>query len=118
MFLVLLLQSIVITVALVACWFWMGLMVVQALAFGAVVALVNSGMLAGRWYMGLNHYHCNGERHLKSFHRSSLERFIVVSMMLGVGFAFTSLAPQPMLVGFIVGQLAWAFSLVLARRLF
>jgi len=118
MFLALLLQSVVIAVALTSCWFWMGLMVAQALAYGAAVALVNSGLLVGRWYIGLNDYHCDGERHLKAFHRSSLERFFVVGILLAVGFWFLNLAPHVVLMGFIVGQLAWAFANVLARRLF
>lgn len=118
MFFALLLQSLVIAVALTGCWVWMGVMVAQATAYGALVALVNSGLLVGRWYSGLRDYHCNGERHLKAFHRSGLERFFVVSILLAVGFGLLSLAPQAVLMGFIVGQLAWAFANVLARRLF
>jgi len=37
---------------------------------------------------------------------------------LAVGFGFLNLAPNAVLMGFIVGQLAWAFANVLARRLF
>jgi hypothetical protein len=118
MFFALLLQSGVITVVVVTGWISMGLLVAQALAYGAVVALVNSGLLVRRWYIGLADYHCNGERHLKSFHRSSLERFFVVGILLAVGFAYLSLSPPVVLTGFIVGQLAWAVASVLARRLF
>lgn len=116
MFLAILLQSVVIAVALAGCWVWMEVVVAQALAYGSMVALVNSGMLVGRWYGGLNDYHCNGERHLKSFHRSSMERFFVVGILLAIGFGFLSLAPQALLAGFIVGQLAWALANLLARR--
>lgn len=115
MFLSLLIQSILVAVALTACWAWMGQIIAQASAYGALVALISSGMLVGRWYIGLKDYHCNGERHLKSFHRSTLERFFVVGMLLAVGFGLLSLAPQAMLMGFIVGQLAWMFASVLVR---
>jgi hypothetical protein len=118
MFLAILIQSLVIAVALAGCWVWMGVVAVQAFAYGSIVALVNSGMLVGRWYGGLNDYHCNGDRHLKSFHRSMLERFFVVGILLAVGFGFLSLAPQALLAGFIVGQLAWAIANLLARRQF
>jgi hypothetical protein len=118
MFLAILLQSLLIAVALAGCWVWVGFVVTMALTYGAVVALVNSGMLVGRWYRGLHNYHCNGERHLKSFHRSMLERFFVVGILLAVGFGYLGLAPQAVLAGFIVGQLAWAIANLLARRLF
>ncbi|MDP2787863.1 MAG: hypothetical protein Q8O79_07290 [Pseudomonadota bacterium] len=118
MFFALLIQAVVIAVVVVTCWVWMGVMVAQALACGAVIALVNSGMLVGRWYIGLDDYHCDGARHLKLFHRSSLERFFVVGMLMAVGFGLLDLAPQALLAGFIVGQLVWAFANVLARRLF
>jgi hypothetical protein len=118
MFLAILIQSLVIAVALAGCWVWMGVLAVPAFAYGSIVALVNSGMLVGRWYSGLNDYHCSGERHLKSFHRSMLERFFVVGILLAVGFGFLSLTPQVLLAGFIVGQLAWAIANLLARRQF
>ncbi len=118
MFFALLLQCMVILLVVAAAWVWLGLAVAQAMAYGAVIALANSGLLVGRWYIGLDDYHCNGERHLKSFHRSSLERFFVVGSLLAVGFGPLDLGPQAMLTGFIVGQLAWAFAVMLARRLF
>jgi hypothetical protein len=118
MFLAILIQSLVIAVALAGCWVWMGVVAVQAFAYGSIVALVNSGMLVGRWYSGLNDYHCSGERHLKSFHRSMLERFFVVGVLLAVGFSVLNLPQFVMLSGFIVGQLAWVASIVLTRRLF
>lgn len=116
MFFAVLLQSLVIAVALACCWIWLGVVETQGLAYGSMVALLNSGMLVGRWYSGLNDYHCNGERHLRSFHRSSMERFFVVGILLAVGFGFLGLAPQALLTGFIVGQLAWALANLLARR--
>jgi hypothetical protein len=118
MFLAFLLQSVVIAVVLMGCWVLMGVMVAQAFTYGAIVALINSGLLVWRWYIGLNNYHCNGERHLKAFHRSSLERFFAVGMLMAVGFGVLNLTPQAVLMGFIVGQLAWAVANLLARRLF
>lgn len=118
MFFALLLQCVVMLLVVAVSWLWSGVVVAQAVAYGSVIALVNSGMLVGRWYIGLVDYHCNGERHLKSFHRSILERFFVVGSLLAVGFGALDLAPQAMLTGFIVGQLAWAFAVMLSRRLF
>lgn len=118
MFFALLLQCVVVALAIAASGFWMGWVVAQATAYGTLVALVNSCLIVGCWYNGLRDYHCNGERHLRSFHRSSLERFFVVGILLALGFGLLNLLPQAMLMGFIVGQFAWAVAITLARRLF
>lgn len=78
--------------------------------------MANTGLLAWRWHRGLREFHCDGQRHLKVFHRSFLERFFVVVLMLVAGFAFgltsPGFAPLAMLIGFIVGQLAWVIAAV------
>lgn len=78
--------------------------------FGGSVALMASGMLLWRWHQGRTDYHCDGERHLKSFYRAALARFGVVVVMLAAGLAGLGLAPLPLLTGFIVGQLAWVIA--------
>ena len=98
--------AMIVTMALLA-WGWQGWTVAVAVMFGGGVALLNSAMLVWRWHRGLRDYHCDGERHLRTFYRSSLERFFVVGMMLAVGLVSLGLAPLPLLTGFIVGQLAW-----------
>jgi hypothetical protein len=118
MFFSLLLQLVVVAIIGVAVWVWKDGFFAQALFFGGLVAVVNSGMLVLRWYRGLKDYHCDGQRHLKSFHRSMLERFFVVGVLLAVGFAFLASAPHVILLGFVVGQLVWALALMLGRRLF
>jgi len=76
--------------------------------------MVNAGLLAWRWHKGLRDYHCDGHRHLMSFHRSLKERFFVVVLLLAAGFAYGFMEPgfQPlsMLIGFVVGQLAWVIA--------
>lgn len=110
MFLGLSLQAVVLGVMTLLVWEWRGWTVAVALMFGGGVALLNSAMLAWRWYRGLRDYHCDGERHLRSFYRSGMERFFVVGSLLAAGFAGLGLAPLPLLTGFIVGQLAWVIA--------
>jgi hypothetical protein len=64
---------------------------------------------------------------LRAFNRSSIERFVIVSLLFAAGFSglggfggfvLTNLSAEWILAGFIVGQLAWLLALVLARRLF
>lgn len=77
-----------------------------AVLYGGAAALLNSGLLWWRWRRGSRRIHSDPEQHLKSFHRSSLERFFVVGMWLSVGFTIPGLQPLPLLSGFVVGQLA------------
>lgn len=99
--------------ALTAWWGW-GLSL-PALLYGGVVAMANTGLLAWRWYRGLRDYHCDGRKHLSGFHRSFMERFFVVVIMLAAGFSIGLLEPgfQPLavLTGFVMGQLAWGIAL-------
>lgn len=110
MFLGLFLQAVILSVLALLVWAWWGWTAAAACLFGGGVALLNSGLLVWRWLRGLADYHCDGERHLRSFHRSTMERFFVVGIMLATGFALLDLAPLPLLTGFIVGQLAWVIA--------
>jgi hypothetical protein len=110
MFFGLSLQTAVLSILVLLVWAGWGWTAAVACLFGGGVALLNSGLLVWRWHRGLVDYHCDGERHLRSFHRSTMERFFVVGIMLAVGFALLDLAPLPLLTSFIVGQLAWVIA--------
>ena len=84
-----------------------GLSVLLAVAYGLMVAWVNASLLWWRWHRGEKVYHCDGQRHLKSFYRSMMERFFVVGILLAAGFGILKLAPLALLLGFVVGQLIW-----------
>lgn len=110
MFFGLTLQAVVLIVLTPLVWVWWGWTAAVACLFGGGVALLNSGLLVWRWHRGLVDYHCDCARHLRSFHRSAMERFFVVGVLLAAGFAMLKLAPLPLLTGFIVGQLAWVIA--------
>lgn len=103
----------VVAIALVAWSIW-GVQF-WPFAYGGAASLANTGLLAWRWRKGLRDYHCDGRRHLHSFHRSLKERFFVVALLLAAGFAYglvePGLQPHAILIGFVVGQLAWGISL-------
>lgn len=92
----------------------------QPWLYGGLAAWVGAGLLVWRWHRGRRDYHSDAARHLGSFHRSMMERFFVVGVMLAAGFVHAGRAPgfDPlvMLLGFIVGQLAWLIALALANR--
>lgn len=101
------LQTALIFVSLLLLWLWQGAEVARVALYGGCVALANIGFLVWRWRQGRYDYHCDGGRHLRQFHRSMLERFFVVGLLLAIGIVGLKLDPMPMLLGFIVGQLAW-----------
>lgn len=78
-----------------------------AVLYGGAAAVLNSGLLWWRWWRGSKRIHSDPGRHLKTYYRSSLERFFVVGIWLTVGFTMLGLQPLPQLSGFVVGQLAW-----------
>lgn len=87
-----------------------------AVVFGGAAAVLNSGLLWWRWWKGGEHIHSDPGRHLKAFHRSSLERFFVVGIWLSVGITILRLQPLPMLSGFVVGQVGWVLACLLQRE--
>ena len=103
--------ALVVTTAILA-WRLQGSEVAWAALYGGVTALANIGMLLSRWFRGRHAYHADVGRHLKQFHRSSLERFILVGTMLATGLAGFRLEPLPLLLGLIVGQFAWMFAML------
>lgn len=81
-----------------------------ALFYGGVAALLNTGLLWWRWWQGAKRIHSEPGRHLKTFYRSSMERFFLVGIWLAVGFTILRLSPPALLFGFVVGQLVWIFA--------
>jgi uncharacterized membrane protein len=101
------LQGALVVATAILAWSWQGAAVGWAASYGGLTALANIGLLVWRWRRHRYDYHCDGERHLRQFHRSSLERFFVVGILLAVGMVGLNLDPLPMLLGFIVGLVAW-----------
>ena len=81
-----------------------------AALYGGAAALANTGLLVWRHRQGERDYHCDADRHLKSFQRSSLERFFVVGIWLALGLGGWKLEAAPMLAGFVVGLSAWVIA--------
>jgi ATP synthase protein I len=78
--------------------------------FGGVAALANTLLLL--WRMTRKHmqHDSNAGRQLRSFYFSSVERFVVVSLLLVAGIGPLHLAPVALVAGFVVGQVALLLS--------
>lgn len=85
-----------------------------AALFGGAVASANVLLLAWRAERAKTRPAREAHRELLRMVGSSLERLILVAVLIALGLAGLKLAPLPLLAGFIVGQLAWVLSA--ARR--
>jgi ATP synthase protein I len=116
MFLAWVVQGGVVVIEMLVATIWHGVGAGLATAYGSLVALTNVGLLLWRWRRGRYDYHCDGGRHLRSFHRSMLERFFVVVLLLTLGMGGLRFDPLPLLLGFIVGQLTWIFAAAVLKK--
>lgn len=101
------LQIGLIGLVVLALALWQGWEAGFAAAYGGLAAMLNSGLLYWRWAQGTRRFHSDPDRHLRSFYRSSMERFLMVGLWLAAGLAVLGLAPLALVVGFVAGQLAW-----------
>ncbi len=87
-----------------------GLPVAQAVLFGGAIACTNTLLLAWRLYQGKRRPHADAGRHLRAMYASAIERFAIVVIFLAAGLGILELTPLPLLLGFILGQLALQIS--------
>jgi ATP synthase protein I len=101
---------VLILVGLVGFQFW-GQAVAEAALYGVWIALANTGLLMWRMRRGAQG-ELNARQHLKGFYRSSMERYLLVAVLFGVGMGLLKLLPLVMMIGFALGQLAWIVALL------
>ncbi len=82
-----------------------------AALYGGAASWINTGLLIWRHRQGERGLHGDAARHLRSFYRSSLERFIAVGAWLALGLGGLALDAVSMLTGFVVGLLAWVIAM-------
>ena len=75
--------------------------------YGGVVALMGTLLLLWRMQRSKQKALLEAHQHLWLFYRSGLERFLVICVLLAIGMGPFKFVPLAVLVGFVVGQLAW-----------
>lgn len=103
-------QSVVVLLVALAVGLGSTYAAAWAALYGGLVSLANTGLLLWRFRRGERDVHCDGARHLRSFYRSSLERYVVVGSGLAIGLGGLRLDAQPLLAGFVLGLLAWVIA--------
>lgn len=101
---VVLLQAALGTVAALGAWYFAGSHAAAAAAFGAVVALVNSGLLA--WHMRRALLRSPGSpgQELARLLWLAAQRWAAVAALLAAGFALLGLHPLALVTGLAAGQ--------------
>ncbi len=82
-------------------------LVAESVAFGCGVALVGTLFLAWRTARGALLEQYGAGWVLRHAYRTAMERFLLVALLLGMGFKLLTLAALWVFAGFVVGQLAW-----------
>ena len=85
---------------------------IGALAYGCFVSFSNTVLLAWRYTQGKHRASLSARWALKQAQRTVIERFILVTILLAIGYELLGLQPLWILSGFVVGQVVWIFALV------
>jgi len=78
-----------------------------AALYGALVALTVSAVLVWRERQSMQHPEWDQHRLFKLFIRTGIERLILLVALLMAGLGVLKLAPLPLLLGLLLGQLGW-----------
>jgi hypothetical protein len=100
------LQAIAVLIGAALVYALLGSGAATAATYGGTVALTNTLFLAWRMRQGERALDADAYRQLRSFFRSSLERFVVVGLLLAIGMGILHLAALPLLAGFVFGQIS------------
>lgn len=98
-------QAMIAILAAVLTYAVFGGTAAKAVWYGGAVALFNGLLLVWRMRQGARQTSRDAHQQLRSFYRSSLERFFLVSLLLAGGLGLLKLLPLAVLSGFVLGQL-------------
>lgn len=106
-------QAIVAITSATAAYFLDDPLAAKSVLFGSSASLSNGLMLAWHIRERLDAGHREPAAHLRAMYRASLERYVVVALLLVAGLRFLGFEPLYVLAGFVAGQVG----LVAARML-
>ena len=107
-------HQIIVTAAIVtASYLALNENAAESILFGSSIALANTLLLAWRMRQSARAQHMDAHKHLWSFYRSSLERFLIVAMLLAAGLGPMGLLPLAVIAGFALGQMTLIISQIM-----
>lgn len=92
--------------------FWLGINAAVAAFFGGAVAVANALFLFWCMRAGARRLGQNARQELAWLVRFSMERFLMVALLIVAGLGWLKLMPVPLLIGFFLGQLTLVFSTI------
>lgn len=97
-----------IVIVLIFLW-WQGNSAALASGFGCSIAIANT--LLQRWHLisAAKKAKSDASMNLRKAYRCVVERWVLTIVMFIVGFAVLAMLPLPLMIGFIVTQLALLF---------
>ena len=102
--------SVVFVASLI--FFLLGKSAAKAAFFGGAVAVANALFLVWCMRTGLRRPVQEARQELAWLVRFSMERFFMVALLMVAGLGWLKLMPAPLLVGFVLGQLALVVSTI------
>ncbi len=87
-----------------------------AVFYGVATALAASLLMVWRERTTLRHPEWDGRKLFGVFILSGLERWLVVILMLAIGFGVFKLSPLPLLLGLAAAQTAWLAAVFAVRN--
>lgn len=92
--------------------FWLGKNVAVAAFFGGAVAVANALFLFWCMRAGARRATRDARQELAWLVRFSMERFLMVALLIVAGLGWLKLMPVPLLTGFVLGQLTLVVSTI------
>jgi len=106
-------QAIVAAVIATASYIALDANAAKSILYGSSIALTNALLLAWRMKQSARAQHLDAHKHLWSFYRSSLERFLIVVMLFAAGLGPLKLLPLAVIAGFALGQMTLIISQIM-----
>ncbi len=105
-------QAVTVILGASLLFFWLGRNVAVAAFFGGAVAVANALFLVWCMRAGAQRPVQDARQELAWLVRFSMERFLMVALLVVAGLGWLKLMPVPLLIGFVLGQLTLAVSTI------
>lgn len=109
-----LIQAATVVMGAALTYSYVGEPAAKAAWFGGFVAVANTLMLAWRMHVAARQGGKSPGQELAKLVRSSLERFLMVALLIAAGLGWLKLMPAPLLLGFVLGQMVLVVSTIIS----
>lgn len=105
-------QAVTVIFGASLAFFWLGRNIAVAAFFGGAVAVANALFLIWSVRAGARRPVQDPRQELAWLVSFSMQRFLMVALLIVAGLGWLKLMPAPLLIGFVVGQLTMVVSTI------